>query len=371
MMSSSQFPDRILISVILALIILGILIISSVSAPLSQERFGKPFYYLNRQILFGFLPGLILAIFVFKIPLDFLKKASLILFLINLILLALVLLPKIGLSLGGATRWISMGPISFQPSEFLKLTFPIYLASWLSSQKRGSSFKKERGGQNLILVAFLLMIIFLSLFLIFQPNISTLAIIILIALLIYFLADTPFWHSFFLILIVFVSILILIKIAPYRANRLMVFLNPEVDPMGIGYQMKQSLIAIGSGGSSGLGLGMSKQKFGFLPQPISDSIFAIFAEETGFIGSLILISLFLVLFWRGFKVAKSTEDKFSKLIALGITFWLSIQAFINIGAMIGILPLTGIPLPFISYGGSHLITELIGVGILLNVSKNT
>jgi len=365
-MERSQFPDWILISIVVVLIIFGILIIASVSASLSQERFGKPFYYLNRQILFGILPGLILAIFAFKIPLAFFKKISLILFLINLIFLALVFLPKVSLSLGGAARWISIGLISFQPSEFLKLTFPLYLASWLSSQKK-ESFLKNR---NLILVVFLLIIVFLSLFLIFQPDISTLAIIILIALLIYFLANTPFWHSIFLILIVAVSLLLLIKIAPYRAARLLVFLRPETDPMGIGYQMKQSLIAVGSGGKFGLGLGMSKQKFGFLPQPISDSIFAIFAEETGFLGSVILISFFLVLFWRGFKIAKNSIDKFSKLTAFGISSWFAIQAFVNIGSMIGILPLTGIPLPFISYGGSHLITELIGVGILLNISKN-
>jgi len=139
--------------------------------------------------------------------------------------------------------------------------------------------------------------------------------------------------------------------------------------MGNGYQMKQALITVGSGGIFGLGLGMSLQKFGFLPQSMSDTIFAIFAEETGFIGSLILIFLFLIFFWRGFKIGKSTQDKFFQLTALGISSWIALQGFINIGAMIGILPLTGVPLPFISYGGSHIIVELIGVGILLNISK--
>ena len=148
-------------------------------------------------------------------------------------------------------------------------------------------------------------------------------------------------------------------------------LNPLYDPMGLGYQLKQSLIAVGSGGIFGLGLGMSNQKFGFIPQTISDSVFAIFAEELGLIGSFLLIITFLFFLWRGFKIAKRSQDKFSKLFAIGFTVWISIQALVNIGAIIGILPLAGIPLPFISYGGSHIAVELIGAGILLNISKSS
>jgi cell division protein FtsW len=154
-------------------------------------------------------------------------------------------------------------------------------------------------------------------------------------------------------------------------KRILVFLNPGIDPMGMGYQMKQILITIGSGGIFGLGLGMSVQKFGWIPQTMSDSIFAIFAEETGFVGSVVLIFLFLLLLWRGFRIAKMSQNKFSQLLAMGISCWICIQAFINIGAMIGLLPLTGIPLPFISYGGSHMVAELIGIGILLNISKSS
>ena len=170
-------------------------------------------------------------------------------------------------------------------------------------------------------------------------------------------------------IIAVIGFLLIIKIAPYRILRILVFLNPEIDPMGVGYQIKQALITIGSGKISGVGLGLSEQKFGFLPQSISDSIFAIFAEETGFLGSAILIILFLAFFWRGFKIASRQREKFPKFIAFGITFWITLQAFINIGAMIGLVPLTGIPLPFMSYGGSALISELIGLGILLNISK--
>ena len=167
------------------------------------------------------------------------------------------------------------------------------------------------------------------------------------------------------------SLIALIKIAPYRAERMLVFFQPGIDPLGIGFQAKQALIAVGSGGIAGVGLGMGIQKFGFLPQPISDSIFAIFAEETGFIGALALIFLFLMFLWRGFRIAKKTQNKFFQLTAIGITSWIIVQAFVNIGSMIGLLPITGIPLPFISYGGSHLIAELVGIGILLNISKQT
>jgi len=161
----------------------------------------------------------------------------------------------------------------------------------------------------------------------------------------------------------------LIVLAPYRINRLLTFLEAGLDPMGISYQVNQALITVGSGGIFGQGLGMGIQKFGFLPQPTSDSIFAVLAEEMGFLGGLVLVFLFLIFAWQGFRISRRASSKFSQLLAVGITSWIVIQAFVNMGASIGLLPFTGIPLPFISYGGSHLITELIGVGILLNISK--
>lgn len=368
MVKDKNHPDYILLGVSGILLIFGILILSSVSASLSLEKFGKTYYFLNHQILFGLIPGIILAFLAFRIRLDFLRKWAPILLLINIILVAMVFLPEIGSSFGGATRWLNLGIVSFQPAEFLKLTFILYLATWLTSKTSGQG---TGGGREFsqTFIAFLIVIGLISLLLIFQPNISTLGIIVFTAVLMYFLANTPFWHSILIILAGAISLFSLIKIAPYRLSRLLVFLNPETDPMGIGYQIKQALIAVGSGGIFGLGLGMSGQKFGFLPQSISDSIFAILAEETGFIGSLILISFFLIFFWRAFKISKETPDKFSQLLSLGISLWILIQAFVNIGAMIGILPLSGIPLPFISYGGTHLVAELIGVGILLNISK--
>jgi len=373
MVKVSGRPDYILFGVVVILVVLGILILASVSAPLSQEKFGTTYYFLNHQLLFGLLPGLILAFLAFKVRLSFLKKWAPILLLINLILLVMVFLPKIGAGAGGATRWLSMGPISFQPAEFLKLTFILYLASWLTGRipHQHAGGRQAEKGFSKTLIAFLIVVGLISLLLIFQPDISTLGVIVLVAVLMYFLANTPLWHSILIILIGAGGLFSLIKLAPYRAARLLVFFEPGTDPMGIGYQIKQALIAIGSGGIFGLGLGMVGQRLGFLPQSISDSIFAIMAKETGFIGSVILISLFLIFLWRGFKIGKGIENKFSQLLAVGISSWIVIQAFINVGSMTGLLPLTGIPLPFISYGGSALVTELIGVGILLNISKNT
>ena len=362
-------PDYVLIIVTTALIVLGFLILTSASAHISQEMFGRPYHFLIRQILFGFLPGLILAFLAFKVRLSFLRKIAPILLLINLILLTMVFIPGIGVELWGATRWIRIGPISAQPSEFLKITFILYLASWLSvriDKKKQRQFKISE-----TLIAFLIILGLISSFLIFQPDISTLAVIALTAVLIYFLANTPLWHSLLIFLIGSGALIALIEIAPYRLERLLVFLNPGIDPMGIGFQAKQALIAIGSGGILGTGLGMGVQKFGFLPGVTADSIFPVFAEETGFIGSMVLIFLFLLFLWRGFKIAQLSQDTFSQLSAFGITLWIIIQAFVNIGSMIGVLPLTGIPLPLISHGGSALITTLVGVGILLNVSRQT
>jgi cell division protein FtsW len=382
MVKDKNHLDYILLGISGIILVFGILILASVSASFSLEKFGSTSYFFNHQILFGLIPGIILAFFVFRIRLDLLKKWSPILLLINIILLAMVFLPKIGIGIGGAIRWLNLGIVSFQPAEFLKLTFILYLAAWLSTRiphqnkldslpvRKSFTFLDNKHLTGLF--AFLIMIGLVSLFLILQPNVSTLGIIVVTGTLMYFLAGTPLWHSVLIILTGVISLLILIKIAPYRLSRLSVFLKPETDPMGIGYQIKQALIAIGSGGIFGLGLGrMSGQKFGFLPQTISDSIFAVLGEETGFIGGLILISLFLLFFWRAFKISKETPDKFSQLLSLGIGIWILIQTFVNIGGMTGILPLSGVPLPFISYGGSHLIAELIGVGILLNISKNT
>ena len=365
----SKQLDHILLGTIGLLIVAGILILASVSAPYSHQKFGNTYYFLNHQLLYGLIPGLILGFLAFKARLSWIKKWSPFFLLGNLLLLAMVFVPYIGLKIEGATRWIAVGPISFQPSEILKLTFILYLAAWLANRTPGQNILKEKRFGQTLFVFFVIMGL-IAVILILQPDVSTLGVVCLVALFMYFANNTPIWHSGLMIFLGMASLFFFVKLAPYRINRILVFFNQEIDPMGIGYQLKQSLIAVGSGGIAGVGLGMGIQKLGFLPQPIADSIFAVFSEETGFAGSLFLVLLFLLFLWRGLKIAKEAGDKFQQLAALGIASWITIQAFINIGAMIGVFPLTGIPLPFISYGGSALVTTLAGAGILLNISKS-
>ncbi len=373
---TSHRPDYFLVGTLAILIVFGILILGSVSPAFSLENTGKTSYFLIHQVM-GLLIGLALALTVFFLPISLFKKYAHIALLINLVLMVAVFLPKIGYSFGGASRWINLGFVSFQPSEMLKLTFILYLAAWLSERlkNRKPSFKKnKRPGSNVAilkntLTPFLITIGLISVLLTFQSDASTLGVIFIIGMGMYFIANTPLWHTLLLVFMGGVGLISLIKIAPYRLSRLFIFLNPEADPMGKGYQIKQALISVGSGSIFGVGLGMSKQKFGFLPQSMGDSIFAVFAEETGLMGSLVIIFLFMFFAFRGWKIIKNSDDQFFKLAASGIILWITIQAFVNIGAMIGILPLTGIPLPFISYGSSALISELIGIGILLNISK--
>ena len=367
------------------LLILGILILTSVSTTISQERFGNPFYFLSRQLSLGLIPGLLLGFLAFKIKLNSLRKWSPFLLLINLFVLALVFFPGIGISSGGASRWVDFKLFAFQPAEFLKITFFIYLAAWLESRVKERGEKKERDNfrkrkknddfsqaseTNLSsLFGFFVLLGIIGILLIFQPNISTLSVITTVGIIMYFASGTPLWHSFLIAIIIGGGFLTLIKTTAYRISRLQVFFNPNLDPLGQGYQIKQSLIAIGSGGLFGLGLGMSRQKFGFLPESTSDTIFAILTEEIGFAGGLTVIVLFLIFLWRGIKIGKESQDNFSRLLSLAISSWICLQAFIHIGSAIRALPLTGIPLPFISYGGSHLVAELIGVGLLLNISR--
>ncbi|TFG35538.1 MAG: putative lipid II flippase FtsW [Parcubacteria group bacterium] len=372
-MAKDKHLDYFLLAAITALMLFGIVILASVSSAYSFRKFGNTYYYLKHQIIFGLVPGLILGFLAFKTKLSLLKKFSPALLLATLILMVVVFLPGIGMKSGDSARWIRLGTYTFQPSELLKLVSILYFATWLESKlkKEEKSLRPKGFSFDRTFLAFVMILVIIAALLFFQSNISTLGVITFTAFLMYFSMNTPILHTLLIFLLGSGGLFVLIKLAAYRIRRLAVFFNPDLDPMGMGYQIKQALFAIGSGGITGVGLGMSAQKFGFLPQTISDSIFAVFAEESGFVGAVVLILLFLLFAFLGFRVAKRSQDNFSRLAALGITFWIIIQAFVNIGAMIGLLPLTGIPLPFIGYGGSALVLELIGMGILLNISKNS
>jgi len=356
-------PDRILLGTVVALVLLGLVILASASVVISQERFQESYYFLRHQVIYGAILGIIFAWIAYKIPFKWWEKLSLPILLLGFLLLILVFVPDIGYGRGGASRWIQIADISLQPSEIAKLGFILYLAAWLKHKEKKFSRISES------LLPFLFISGLLGFFLILQPDIGTLGIISITGAAIYFLSGAPLRHMGIIMGSGVALFLVLLKIAPYRANRITAFFNPQIDPLGISYQINQALIAIGSGGFLGFGLGHSRQKYNFLPEPISDSIFAIWSEEAGFIGAVILISLFLLFIWRGFKISLSSRDPFSRLAGAGITTWIGLQAFINIGSISGLMPLTGMPLPFVSYGGSALIISLVGVAILLRISK--
>ncbi len=356
--------DSFLLCLVVFLLLLGFLILFSVSASISQSNFGEPYHFLKHQFFFGIIPGIILGLFALKCPLKKLEKWSHYFLLGNILLLVFLLIAGPGFTIGGAKRWLKLGPISFQPAEFLKITLLLYVSAWLNKKSKKEKKKKEN------LICFCLILSLVSVILILQPDISTLIIVALGAIMIYFLSQTPWQYTLLIIIVGIICLCFLANSKMYRLRRLLIFINPDLDPMGMGYQAKQTLISIGSGGFLGKGLGLSKQKFGFLPNVLTDTIFATFCEETGFFGAIILISLFLLLFIRVTRLVKNKNNCFAKALAIGLAGAIVSQAFLNITAMIGLVPLTGTPLPFISYGGTHITAELISLGIILNISKN-
>jgi cell division protein FtsW len=372
-----KHPDYHLLGLAIFMFIFSLLFFACLSAPASLQRFGNPNYYLFHQILYGFLPAIVAGFAAYKIPLTFWKKWAPVFVIFNLIALFIVFLPVIGVKIGGASRWINFGKFVVQPSEFLKITAIMYLSAWIASKlaDTGSGWKNtvknEYHNILFILIPFAVFLGIITTALFFQKDASTLGIISLSLLAVYFSAKTPLWHTGLITGSGTFFLLLLVKLESYRMDRWLVFLNPDNDPLGKGFQLRQALISIGSGGIFGNGLGMSTQKFGYLPQAMSDSIFAIIGEELGLIGCAILIASFVYLFWLGIKISRNSTDKFSKLASVGIVVWIILQTFINMASSAGIFPLAGIPLPFFSYGGSHLMVECFSIGLLLNMSKNT
>lgn len=357
--------DKPLLIITLALSIAGFLILASASMVVSQKNFGTIGYYTMRQFLYGVIVGVTALFITSRIPYRIWRRISLPLMIISFLFLALLFIPNLSYVAGGARRWFRFGLLNFQPSEVLKLSFIIYLASWLDARRR------EVASVSYGMIPFAMMLAIVGVFLVMQPDIGTLGVIVATAGILYFLGGGRV--SQIATLSVFGLILgyFLIQFAPYRLARLMVFLKPGFDPQGLGYQINQAFIAIGSGGFFGTGFGKSLQKYNYLPEPMGDSIFAIFAEELGFLGVAIFIGLLGFLCWRGFRIAARAPDVFGKLLAAGISIGITTQAFINIAAISGLLPLTGIPLPLVSYGSTSLVMTLASVGILLNISKYT
>lgn len=350
--------DLFLLLTVVALTVFGLFIIYDASSFVAFRDFADKYHYLKEQFFWIILGMIGLTIFSFF---DYHKLYNLALpiLIVSFVLLILVFVPGLGLHLLGARRWIDLKFFTLQPTEFAKLALAIYLSAWFSNKERRTFW------------AFCLLLGSILSLVMLQPDMGTAAIILAEGLAIYFLSGASL--SYFLVLVPAVSLigLILIKLAPYRAARLATFLDFNQSPQTYSYHVRQILIALGSGGLTGVGLGNSLQKYAYLPENTTDSIFAIIGEEIGFLGASFIIVLFMIVVWRGFFIAIHAKDNFGKLLAGGITTFLAFQVLINLAAQTALVPLTGIPLPFVSYGGSALIMNLIAIGILLNISRHT
>ncbi len=346
--------NKTLLVLTVLLTILGFVAVADASAPQAQVFFADSFYFVKQQVLWGFLG--FLALFIASgIHYSFWKKLGPILFIASLLFLIIVLLPSIGIRALGARRWLALGPISFQPSEFVKLTLAIFLARLADSQCR--------------LIYLLLPALLVAGLIMLQPDLGTVVVVLAIALAQLIISGISLLPFLAVTSCLGVLGFLLVFISDYRRQRLLTYLQRSLDPLGSSYHIRQILIALGSGGIFGVGLGQSRQKYLFLPEAATDSVFAVVAEEVGFIGSCALIMLLLFFIYQAIRVAKKSPDRFSTVLATGIVAWIGSQIFLNIASMVALIPLTGIPLPFFSYGGSSLTMVLLSIGILLNISK--
>ena len=359
--------------------IVGAIMIFDASVYQASILHNDPFYFLKHQsiwLLLALLPAIIMYVWDYR---KFSKLATPTLVIV-IILLILVLI--IGIERNGARRWLGTETLNIQPAEFAKIILIIYMSSWLAKTDKLGPLQKVSFKEYVIkkLIPFFSVLLIISLLIVIEPDLGTAIIIFITSLLMYFIAEEDKTHmkksAVVISLSVIPIIIVAVILAPYRLKRFNTYLSllltgKVADPQGSGYQMQQILIGIGSGGFLGKGFGQSRQRFGYLVEntAYTDSIFAVFLEEMGLIGGILLIFAWLFFLWRGFKIAIGAPDKQGKLLAAGITIWLTLQALMNMGANVGLIPLTGVPSPFLTYGGSNSIVTLIGIAILLNISK--
>lgn len=353
---SRKFDYPLLICVA-GLLLFGLIMVYDAAVVQAFKDYGDKYYYIKQQLVWMGL-GIITLISFSFFNYQFLRKLALPMFAGSLILLLAVFIPGLGFSAGGAHRWLNLGPVNIQPAEIIKLTSIIFFASLFEKKVRTFPF---------LSVVFTVSIIVGVL----QRDLGSTVVFFLTSFFIYLFAGAPIQYMLSLIPVSVIGFLVFVLSSEYRKNRILAFLNPFSDPQGYSYHISQVLIAIGSGGLTGLGIGQSRQKFEYIPEVTTDSIFAVVGEELGFLGSIFLIGLFVFLIYKGFKIAENCDEPFGKLVAFGLTCWLGIQTIVNLGAMVSIFPLTGVPLPFISYGGSALLANLMAVGILINISSKS
>lgn len=357
--------DRFIFASVVALVIGGFLIFMSASLGL-LARSGAQFSDVAvSQFFLGLVGGLIAMMVVSMIPYRLYRKYAFYLYLLAIVVTLLAFMPGIGLEINGARRWLDLGVTTFQPVELLKIGYVLYLAAWLSG-RRGKALHRPLEG----LIPFAAISGVVAVILLLQPDTGSFLVIAAAGFAMFLSAGATVKDIAILALVAVLALGGLVLARPYLLDRIATFVNPSSDPLGSGYQIQQSLIAVGSGQILGRGFGQSVQKFNYLPEPTSDSIFAVYAEEFGFVGSVILIFAFLLFALRGLWIAARTPDVFGGLVAVGVVILIVAQSFLNIGSMLAIVPLTGLPLIFISHGGSALLLSLASVGILLNISRH-
>jgi cell division protein FtsW len=348
---------------VLGLVVLGLLFVYSASFAVGLLAFSDANYFVARQAMWAAI-GIVLLVVLMRMDYRWLRSVSPLLMLVAIVGLLAVLVPGIGLERNGAQRWIALGPLPpFQPSEFAKLALIIYVSAWLAG--KGTYVQSVALG----VVPFVIMVGLVAGLVLLEPDTGTAAVLVLTTVTLFFVAGASLTHLAVLTGVGAVAAGLLIMSGGYRAERLLAFVQAENDPAGYGFQTIQLLIALGSGGVAGLGLGASRQKFFYIPSSHTDGVFAVVGEELGFIGAIAVLALFAVLVYRGFRVIARTRDDFGSLLATGIVCWIAYQALINVGGITRTIPMTGIPMPFLSYGGSALAALLAAVGILLSISR--
>lgn len=351
-----------LISLVVALVIFGLLVTYSASFPVGEMFHGNPHYYIVRQSIYAGL-GLLAMAGVVMVGYRRLRRLSFVITLACVASLAAVLVPGVGEMRNGAARWLSIGPLEFQPGEIAKVGLVLYMSAWLAGRR--NEIKEVGSG----LLPFALVVGLVAGLIVAEPDMGTAIVVGAVAVAMFFAAQAPWTHLMAVLMAGGLASFLLVLTQDYRLSRIHTFLWPDRDPLGEGYQLAQLLTAFRLGGLTGQGWGAGQQKLGLLPNAHTDGVFAVVGEELGLVGAVALLALILILAALGLKIALESPDSMGRFLAVGVSSWLAIQTIANVGGVTGLLPLTGVPLPFFSYGGSALVSILLGIGLLLSVAR--